>query len=229
MTATEMSLAFDRLYDNIMSNQAPGLNEYEKSCFLTVAQENVVANLISAYEMQEGVADAIEALLKTVTVQGSALADNAITKYSYLFKLPDDVWYKIWEGAVLCDADLYCNGTAHRNVEVVPCRHNDLARTVASPFRGPNERRVLRLDCGDGMVEIFSKYEVGSYTLRYISKPTPIITESLTGTGLTIDGETEVMDCALHDKLHMSIVQAAVGSAKAVWNMQGIENDNDQK
>jgi len=37
MTVTEMSNEFDILYNNIMSNQAPGIDEYEKSVFLTKA------------------------------------------------------------------------------------------------------------------------------------------------------------------------------------------------
>ena len=36
MTITEFSNQFDVLYNNITSNQAPGLNEYEKSVFLTI-------------------------------------------------------------------------------------------------------------------------------------------------------------------------------------------------
>ena len=34
MTITEFSTEFDILYNNISSNMAPGLNEYEKSVFL---------------------------------------------------------------------------------------------------------------------------------------------------------------------------------------------------
>ena len=44
-TCEEWSLEFDLLYQNITSNQAPGLNEYEKSVFLTRAQEAVVTML----------------------------------------------------------------------------------------------------------------------------------------------------------------------------------------
>ena len=34
MTIQEFSTEFDVLYNNVTSNQAPGLNEYEKSLFL---------------------------------------------------------------------------------------------------------------------------------------------------------------------------------------------------
>jgi hypothetical protein len=38
----EFSSEFDVLYNNITSNQAPGLDEYEKSLFLTRAQDEVL-------------------------------------------------------------------------------------------------------------------------------------------------------------------------------------------
>ena len=37
MTNKEMSDLFDALYNNITSNQAPGINEFDKSVFLTKA------------------------------------------------------------------------------------------------------------------------------------------------------------------------------------------------
>lgn len=44
MTAEEFSNEFDVLYNNIASNQAPGLDEYEKSLFLTRAQNMIAKN-----------------------------------------------------------------------------------------------------------------------------------------------------------------------------------------
>lgn len=48
MTITEFSDQFDVLYNNITSNQAPGLNEYEKSLFLTKAEKEIVKNYFTA-------------------------------------------------------------------------------------------------------------------------------------------------------------------------------------
>lgn len=44
MTVEEMDNMFEVLYNNITSNQAPGLNAYEKSVFLTKAQDEIVKN-----------------------------------------------------------------------------------------------------------------------------------------------------------------------------------------
>ena len=56
MTAIEFSDQFDVMYNNIMSNAAPGLNEYEKSVFLTKAQDEVVKNYFNpkGNKYQEG-------------------------------------------------------------------------------------------------------------------------------------------------------------------------------
>ena len=45
MDYKEFSRRFDVLYNNISSNQAPSLNGYEKSVFLTKAQEEIVQDL----------------------------------------------------------------------------------------------------------------------------------------------------------------------------------------
>lgn len=47
MTASEFSNQFDVLWNNIASNQSAGLNEYEKSIFLTKAQDEIIKNHFS--------------------------------------------------------------------------------------------------------------------------------------------------------------------------------------
>ena len=56
MTIQEFSNEFDVLYNNIMSNQAPGLDEYEKSVFLTKAQNEILKNYFNpkGNKYQEG-------------------------------------------------------------------------------------------------------------------------------------------------------------------------------
>lgn len=46
MNNTEFLNEFNLLYNNAMSNQAPPLNEYEISLFLTEGQEVVVKSII---------------------------------------------------------------------------------------------------------------------------------------------------------------------------------------
>lgn len=44
---SEFSNGFDVLYNNIVSNQSPGLDEYEKSVFLTKAQDDIIKSYFS--------------------------------------------------------------------------------------------------------------------------------------------------------------------------------------
>lgn len=59
MTCEEFSNEFDVLYNNITSNQAPGINEYEKSVFLTKAQDEIIKSYFNprTNKTQEGYDD----------------------------------------------------------------------------------------------------------------------------------------------------------------------------
>ena len=72
MDVKEFSLEFDLLYNNIMSNKAPGLSEYEKSLFLTQAQESIVLDIYSgkygdSFERTEETTSYLNQLLKQET------------------------------------------------------------------------------------------------------------------------------------------------------------------
>ena len=72
MTLDELSIQFDLLYNNISSNQAPGLTEYEKSVFLTQAQEAVILDLYKgvtgdSFETTEEVTRYLSSLVKSYT------------------------------------------------------------------------------------------------------------------------------------------------------------------
>ena len=58
---------------------------------------------------------------------------------------------------------------------IIVTKEDNYYRIVRNPFRGPNDRRVLRLDVGKNKVEIVSKYKIDSYTVKYIRQPEPII------------------------------------------------------
>ena len=61
MTAQEFSSEFDLLYNNVSSNQAPGFTEYEKSVFLTKAQDEIIKNYFTNVQggnkYQQGIED----------------------------------------------------------------------------------------------------------------------------------------------------------------------------
>lgn len=223
MTTQEFSLEFDLMYNNIMSNQAPGLSEYEKSLFLTQAQEALVLDIYSgklgsSFESTEEVTDYLSPLVKQVTyttkVEGKGLDSRSV-----FFNIDTDIWFKTGEKAIIKDDSLKCGNSTEREVDVVPVTQDTLYRTKNSPFRGPNERRILRLDCEANKVELISKYPIESYTIRYLSKPEPIILEDLPE-GLTINGISTPQTCKLSSAIHRAILIRAVSITKSVWGSQ---------
>ena len=215
MTTQEFSLEFDLMYNNISSNQAPGLSEYEKSLFLTQAQEALVLDMYSgklgsSFESTEEVTDYLSPLVKQTTyTEADKISSSGLDSRSVFFKISEDIWFKTGEIATIKDESLICGQSDEREVDVVPVTQDTLYRTKNSPFRGPNERRVLRLDLENNMVELVSKYQISEYKVRYLAKPSPIILSTLPE-GLTINGISEETDCKLHPMLHRVLLESAV-------------------
>ena len=102
MTITEFSDQFDVLYNNITSNQAPGLNEYEKSLFLTKAEKEIVKNYFTANStgntIKQGFDDSAKRqadfsiLMRTGACTSVAMtATTKIDERSKVFSYPDSL------------------------------------------------------------------------------------------------------------------------------------------
>ena len=225
MTCEEFSLEFDLLYNNIMSNKAPGLSEYEKSLFLTQAQESIVLDIYSgkygdSFERTEETTSYLNQLLKQRTYDSGEFTEgNKLDTRSIFVTLPEDIWFKTGETAYIMDDFYKCNVDGLREVMVFPVTQDTLVRTKRSPFRGPNERRILRLDSGKNQVELISNYEIHSYTVRYLSRPEPIILKELPQ-GLTIGGKSSPQTCLLNTAIHKAILSKAVLIAKSSWESE---------
>ena len=99
MTAQEFSSEFDLLYNNISSAQAPGLTEYEKSVFLTKAQDEIIKNYFTNVQggnkYQQGIEDSEKryadfSTLLTVAVLNAETGDVvSFDERAKIFKLPD--------------------------------------------------------------------------------------------------------------------------------------------
>ena len=219
MTTQEFSNEFDILYNNIMSNSAPGLNEYEKSVFLTLAQEAFVLDVYNgkynenSFESTEEVSDYINTLVRQAQITDST-EGNGISKKSVFYQLPNDLWFITYESVILRDDALNCkNG---QEVIVKPTTQDKYYSISKNPFRGANDRRVLRL-LSNNKAELISKYRIESYLIRYLSKPEPIILADLSSYGVTINDTTEVTECKLNPAVHRILLNRAVQLAKSMW------------
>lgn len=231
MTTEEFSDAFDTLVnsaanvDNFGSiDSTLNFDEYEKSYFLTKAQEEVVRELYTgknrfreSFEKTEELRRLLNNLIVTYKQPLSEENYNnlALTDKSYLVPIFDDVMYIIYEAVRLKDDSLGCySGTV---INVQPITHDEYNKIKDNPFRGPTRYKALRLDTNDDQpvncVEIISKYSCDEYIVRYLKKLNPIILVDLKDSNVSIDGETKKQDCELNSILHEYILERAVDMA----------------
>lgn len=220
MTNQEFSNEFDILYNNITSNQAPGLTEYEKSVVLTQAQDSFVLDIYKgntdaySFESTEEATSYLGDLVKQSILSTPISSESKISSSSIFFQLPSDVWFITYESVILNDDRLGCK--SGQEALVKPITQDEYYSLSRNPFRGPNDIRVLRLLIGD-KAELISKYNIQSYLIRYLSEPEPIILEDLEEYGTSIKGKTSITECKLNPVVHRIILNLAVQIAKNIW------------
>lgn len=213
MDVQELSNLFDTLLQPYITKDVQGeqntlaFDEYEKSIFLTKAQEQIVLELYQELEQSEENRKYLSNLIKTgnyvpIGEQDETLINN--TFKSYKVEIEDSVLFMIYEQCTLSDENNCVNG---RIVSVVPTVHDDLDKVLKNPFKSPNSRKVIRLDF-DNKIELISKYNISNYKVRYLKKPNPIILVTLED--LNIDKKQEVSNGETNPILHERIVQRAV-------------------
>lgn len=228
MTVNEFSDGFDVLYNNVMSNQAPGLDEYEKSFFLTKAQDEILKNYFNpkGNKYQEGIDSNpkrqidFSMVLKVDTC--TQISENSDIDYtplddaSLLYKLPDDIFIILNERMK----------SDNRPILVIPINHSEYDKYSMKPYPYPTKNSTWRI-LGYGTNKDDDKVFVGeiikapctgsisSYTIRYVKQPRPIILGDLGGA--SIGGKSKVSECELDPILHQEILQRAVELAKSAY------------
>lgn len=215
MNVQELSNLFDTLLqpyitkDNFGKQNTLAFDEYEKSIFLTKAQEQIVLELYQELEQSEEVRKYLSNLIKTdnyvpVGEQDETLINNNFK--SYKVEISNDILFMIYEQCTLSDENNCIN---NKIVSVVPTIHDDLDKVLKNPFKSPNSRKVIRLDF-DNKIELISKYNITNYKVRYLKKPNPIILVVLEGNLSINNGDTKVSNGETNPILHERIVQRAV-------------------
>jgi len=222
-----------RAFDSKASFDTIEFNEYEKSLYLTKAQEELVLSLYTGRnsslqsfeeteELRRYLSDLVmEAELSPLTSSsGKPLGLDSRSKF---FTLPSDLWFITYESVLLTEGK--CEG--HTTMQVVPVTQDEYHRIRKNPFRGANDRRALRLDLSENNVEIVCKYEVSEYYIRYLKRLSPIILEDLPN-GITIGHSDIETPCELHEGLHQRILELAVRMALQSKGI-GIESQNNRQ
>ena len=224
-TLVEMSNEFDILYNNIMSNMAPGLNEYEKSVFLTKAQDEIVKNYFNpkGNKYQEGFDDnqkrqvdfsMLITTIKTATLETAGTFDTR----SKVVDFPTDALFVINEMVMASnDAKSYVALT------VSPLSFGEYMRLMAKPYKYPPKSicwRLLNVNDSTRKAELITSYKnLKDYVVRYVKQPSPIVLVDLDDTysDVSIGGETKQTAYSLDPILIHEIVQRAVELAKAAY------------
>ena len=215
MNVQEFSNSFDTLLqlyitkDNFGEQNNLAFDEYEKSIFLTKAQEQIVLELYQELEQSEEVRKYLSNLIRTdnyvpIGEQDETLINNNFK--SYKVEISNDILFMIYEQCTLSDENNCIN---NKIVSVVPTIHDDLDKVLKNPFKSPNSRKVIRLDF-DNKIELISKYSISNYKVRYLKKPNPIILVALEDNLSINNGDTKVSNGETNPILHERIVQRAV-------------------
>lgn len=227
MTIQEFSNTFDILLNSYSTQSQFGeqaskrdivLDEYEKSLYLTKAQEEVVVNFYNgknpygdSFESTEEMRRYLESLVKTkVYSTEEQVNGTGVSISSVFYQLPEDVAFITMEQVTYEDEALGCYSGS--TATVYPVTQDEYSRIKNNPFRGPTRYKAIRLDTGNNTVELVSKYKIGEYMLKYLSRPEPIILEDLPN-DLTIEGRGEHSECKLNSILHGTILERAVQMA----------------
>ena len=228
MTIQEFSNEFDVLYNNVMSNQAPGLDEYEKSVFLTKAQSEIIKNYFNpkGNKYQEGFDGSqkrqvdFSKLMKTYASSGTAPAPTSFfgnVTGAYKITWPDDVFVVVNEVVDVTKKD---DDRKYR-LQVIPIKYDEYLRVSSKPYKQPLKNQAWRIINGENDINLIvghlNSVSDDGYHIRYVKHPKPIILESLVGTDLSINKETKAMGCELDSEIHPEILQRAVELARAAY------------
>lgn len=251
MDYIEMSSLMDVLYNNITSNQAPGLSEYEKSLFLTKAQDEKVKNYFNPKSNQLGEGfdgnqkrqidfSAITSVFTQNTAGNftDALFDTRPNSKST--SLPEDVWMIVNERIKVKRTSEGPDKTEILTVK--PISYEEYDRLMSKPFKRPLKYQAWRLinnsEGNKSDLIVGPNDNITEYKLRYIRKPKPIIigdTDGITIDGYLWGGPTTPAEpeankiygnkvCELDPIVHEEIVQRAVELAKIAWTVTGQDN-----
>lgn len=224
MTTQEFSTEFDVLFNNITSNQAPGLNNYEKSVFLTKAEKQLVHEYFNhRTDVQGGGFDGsirrqidFSSITDTVT-----LLPMLPVNYTYI-----DNRAIVFPMSSLTKVVCILNESvdfigSENNIEtytVIPLSFDEYQRLMMKPYKYPTKGQVWRL-MNHNFIEIVGKNNIQNvrYRMRYVRMPHPIILEDLSNLDVSIDNETAITECELPEELHQEILERAVTLAKIAW------------
>lgn len=159
MTTQEFSNEFDVLYNNIMSNQAPGLDEYEKSIFLTKAQEELVRDYFNSRNVKnaQGFDDNqkrqydFSTLLSNITLPDFMDTHRALVESGNKNRVDPNTIFDSRSKTYIAPSDLFLvinesiKDSAKRMYSVLPISYDEYNRLMLKPYGFPLKRQAWRI------------------------------------------------------------------------------------
>ena len=219
MSGTEMLNNFNVLYNNITSNQAPGLNSYEIDLFLTKAQYQLLEEQFNhrtdvtngGYDRSEKRQIDFSPLITTqrlTSVWSEETGYNKIDRRSVLFDV------EAYAGNMLFVLDEFLEKTttdaSSRSIvttyTVIPLSYDNYASVMRKAYKYPakscawrlinnkaadtsSEPAVPKKQIHELIAKGLTNDDTLTYVIKYIRRPYPIIVELLDG--VTIENKTQ--------------------------------------
>ena len=231
MSVEEMDNMFDVLYNNITSNQAPGLNAYEKSVFLTKGQDEILKNYFNPKSKGNTTQDGFDGSVKR-QVDFSMLTSVETKSSDFespLFDTRENTKSVGLPSKLMFAINEVVEVTRDTNkviLKVIPIKFDEYSRLMCKPYKRPLKYQAWRLTNNNTSnkadIVIGPSDTLTKYTIRYVRRPNPIIVSNLDG--LTIEGKSTASECELDPILHEEILQRAVELAKVAWTNTGQDN-----
>lgn len=231
MSVEEMDNMFDVLYNNITSNQAPGLNAYEKSVFLTKGQDEILKNYFNPKSKGNTTQDGFDgnvkrqvdfSMLTSVETKSSDFENPLFDtrENTKSVGLPSKLMFAINEVVEVT------RNNKQVILQVIPIKFDEYSRLMCKPYKRPLKYQAWRLTNNNTSnkadIVIGPSDTLIKYTIRYVRRPNPIIVSDLDG--LSIEGKSTATECELDPTLHEEILQRAVELAKVAWTNTGQDN-----
>ena len=237
MTNQEFLNQFYLLYDKVATLQGQNWEPVEISIFASQEQELLVKSYYNALsnrlkegfeETEKRIQDLGELVKSTILTPAAynpllnmengvfvtlpnTLITSGPTDYSNVF------WFTVFEEA-LTDIVNPCDTSKFLRLEIIETNHNEYRQLISDPFNKPSQEKVWRMRISGRQQELITDgtYNVTSYHIRYITKPTPI---DLTGVPTATVSK-------LSDQVHLEVLKRTVQAAKeAVKDYQSASYD----
>ena len=244
MTPAEFRDEFDVFYNNVTSNQAPGLDAYEISVILKRAIDDVIKGYFNprGNKIMEGYDDSDKRQMDFYSLNSVLTIDKQDIKYGdndsfvgdrgFIVTVKSkDILLVVNEVAIASDAYV----KQSKRLSVIPIKYEDYNLLTSKPFARPNKNqawRILNADGSNKKIEVVlnPNWILDKYIIRYVRKPKPIIIPGITDNelikGLVGDFETTPRYSDITENgyatdvdsiLHYDILKRAVEIAKAAY------------